>query len=219
MAGLPGSLQSLMPAGPDEIVRRMRDIERRMDEMGPSVAPSFSPVIADLIAKQAAITALVASLAAQVAFLSAQSFGYTSTKSWVLGTTSGSGLWHLYDYDATYDDEYTFQASSTGVLKIDISASVLLNNNSATATGATARGYSLSWSGGSLGQAKQRSAEVLGINCGEISLAASNTTIVTVPGNAIVTLQTRRAIVAPVTPDTTQHWTQDTSVVVTLVGI
>jgi len=69
MAGLPGSIQSLMPAGPDELVRRMRDLERRMDEMGPSVAPSFSPVIADLIAKQAMLDAQGVILTAAVADL------------------------------------------------------------------------------------------------------------------------------------------------------
>jgi len=36
MAGLPGSPASRLPAGDDELVRRMRDIERRMDELGPS---------------------------------------------------------------------------------------------------------------------------------------------------------------------------------------
>ena len=57
MAGLPGSIQSLMPAGPDEQVRRMRDLERRMDEMGPSVARSFKPVLDDLAAQDATLTA------------------------------------------------------------------------------------------------------------------------------------------------------------------
>jgi hypothetical protein len=58
MAGLPGSIQSLIPAaGPDELVRRMRDLERRMDEMGPSVARSFKPAMDDLAAHQAALDA------------------------------------------------------------------------------------------------------------------------------------------------------------------
>jgi hypothetical protein len=50
MAGLPGSIQGMMPAGADELVRRMRDLERRVDELGPSVARSFQPVIDDLTA-------------------------------------------------------------------------------------------------------------------------------------------------------------------------
>ena len=66
MAGLPGSIPSQMPAGQDELVRRMRDLERRVDEMGPSVARSFGPVIADLAAKQAALTDLVANMIAPV---------------------------------------------------------------------------------------------------------------------------------------------------------
>jgi hypothetical protein len=72
MAGLPGSIQSLIPAGPDEQVRRQRDLERRMDEMGPSVARSFAPVIADLTAKQAALDAANVTLTAQQASLTSQ---------------------------------------------------------------------------------------------------------------------------------------------------
>jgi hypothetical protein len=49
MAGLPGSIPSMIPAGPDELVRRMRDLERRMDEMGPSVARSFLPMLATVV--------------------------------------------------------------------------------------------------------------------------------------------------------------------------
>ena len=46
MAGLPGSIPSLIPAGQDELVRRMRDLERRVDELGPSVSKSFIPMLA-----------------------------------------------------------------------------------------------------------------------------------------------------------------------------
>ena len=215
MAGLPGSIQSLLPAGQDELVRRMRDLERRMDEMGPSVAPSFSPVIADLIAKQAAIEA-------QVTFLSAQSFAYSSTKMWPPGSfsnTSGTGVWELQTYDPTYDDEYVFQASSTGILEIAISAHVTVNNNNPTNWAGTSRGYSLSWPGGSLAYDNRRSAEVTGTNCGLMRIAASNTDVVTVPSNATVTLRTCRAMWTVVAPETAWHGTRDTTVVVTRVGI
>ena len=215
MAGLPGSIPSLLPAGQDELVRRMRDLERRMDEMGPSVAPSFSPVIADLIAKQAAIEA-------QVTFLSAQSFAYSSTKMWPPGSfsnTSGTGAWELQTYDPTYDDEYVFQASSTGILEIAISAHVTVNNNNPTNWAGTSRGYSLSWPGGSLAYDNRRSAEVTGTNCGLMRIAASNTDVVTVPSNATVTLRTCRAMWTVVAPETAWHGTRDTTVVVTRVGI
>jgi len=226
MAGLPGSIQSLIPAGPDELVRRMRDLERRMDEMGPSVAPSFSPVIADLVAKQitldaqgVTLAATVADLAAQVAFLGGQSFAYTSAKTWYLGTgTSGTGAWGIQAYDPTYDDEYVFQASSTGVLEITISAGVMLNNGS-PAQGSTARGYTLSWSGGSLAWGAYRSAFVSGLACGFMQISTSASAIVTVPSNATVTLQTCRVRQSPVAPNTTWHGTQDTTVVVTRIGI
>ena len=38
MAGLPGSIPSLMPAGQDELVRRIADLERKVNEMGASMA-------------------------------------------------------------------------------------------------------------------------------------------------------------------------------------
>jgi hypothetical protein len=214
MAGLPGSIPSMLPAGPDELVRRMRDLERHLQEMGASVAPSFDPVIADLAAKQAA-------LAAQVAFLAGQSFAYSSAKAWSLtgGGVSGTGAWEFLAYDPTYDDIYTFQASSTGVLKIDISATVVLNNGSATNLGGTARGYQLSWSGGGLGMQTGRSALISGENCGMVQVSASNTAIVTVPSNATVTLLTLRAKYSPIAPETTWHEIWDTTVVVTRVGI
>jgi len=164
----------------------------------------------------------VAMLTAQVAFLSAQSFAYTSVKDWpggVLTGISGTADYELLAYDSTYDDEYVFQASSTGVLEIAISAYVLLNNPSATHWGATSRGYSLSWSGGSLAWDARRSARIGGVNCGAIFTAAANTAIVTVPSNATVTLQTLRARQSPVAPDTTWHATRDATVVVTRVGI
>jgi hypothetical protein len=49
MAGLPGSTPAQIPAGQDELVRRIRDLERRMEELGPSVARSFGPVLDALI--------------------------------------------------------------------------------------------------------------------------------------------------------------------------
>ena len=72
MVGLPGSPASLLPPAPDDLVRRMRDLERRMDEALPSVARSFAPVIADLAAKQAALDAANVTLTAQQADLAAQ---------------------------------------------------------------------------------------------------------------------------------------------------
>jgi hypothetical protein len=164
---------------------------------------------------------VVVDLAAQVAFLTAQSFAYTSAKVWLLSGAgvSGTALWEWLAYDPTYDDEYIFQASSTGVLEIQITATVTLNNGSATALGATARGYQLSWSGGALPMSTPRSALIEGENCGMIQIAASNISIATVPSNATVTLHTLRAKVSPVAPEATWHGTRDTTVVVTRVGI
>jgi len=49
MAGLPGSIPGAMPAGEDETQRRLRDLERKVEELGPSVARSFKPVLDALI--------------------------------------------------------------------------------------------------------------------------------------------------------------------------
>jgi hypothetical protein len=219
MAGLPGSIQSLIPAGQDELVRRMRDLERRVDELGPSVARSFGPVLDDLTAKQATLTAQQAALDAQVAFLSSQSLGYASTKGWSTALISGTGAYQLLAYDPTYDDEYTFQASSTGVLEITMSARVMIYNASPTNPGATSRGYSLSWSGGSLPWSDERGAAIRGTDCGVLTISASNTSIVTVPSNATVTMQTLRAILTPIAPETMYHGVVTTTVVVTRIGI
>lgn len=205
MAGLPGSIPSLMPAGQDELVRRMRDLERRMDEMGPSVARSFKPVIDDLTA--------------QVAFLSTQSLGYASTKGWSTSPISGTGAYDLLTYDPTYDDEYTFQASSTGLLEITMSARVMVWNGNTDAVAATSRGYSLSWAGGSLPWSDTRGAVIRGTDCGVLTISSSNTTLVTVPSNASVTMQTLRAILTPVTPEVAYHGIVTTTVVVTRIGI
>lgn len=53
MAGLPGSPASMLPAGDDELVRRMRDLERRVDELGPSVARSVTSIVENMVKPQA----------------------------------------------------------------------------------------------------------------------------------------------------------------------
>ena len=69
---IPGSLAALQPAGDDEIPRKIRDLERSLQELGPSVARSFAPVIADLQAKQVALDAQQVALAAANATLATQ---------------------------------------------------------------------------------------------------------------------------------------------------
>jgi len=103
MAGLPGSIPSQIPAGEDELVRRMRDLERRVDELGPSVARSFQPVLDDLAAKQAALeaqqatlTTAVADIAAQTANLAARVTQTATITSFNTGTLPNDGLFHAY---------------------------------------------------------------------------------------------------------------------------
>lgn len=89
MAGLPGSMASLLPAGPDEMVRRQRDLERRMDEALPSVARSFAPVIADLAAKQVTLDAQQATLTTQQATLATTVSGLTMAQATLATTVTG----------------------------------------------------------------------------------------------------------------------------------
>jgi hypothetical protein len=70
----PGVLSSQLPAGEDHVMRRIKDIERFLQELTPSIARSIQPTVArldatdvDLIAKQAAIAANVASINALLA--------------------------------------------------------------------------------------------------------------------------------------------------------
>lgn len=198
MTGLPGSIPGSMPAGEDETQRRLRDIERRLDELAPSVARSFAP---------------------QIDFLANQTLVFTSSKGWSVGTTSGTGAYNVLAYDPTYDDEYVFQASSTGLLKIGISARVMLNNNSATAIAATSRGYQMTWNGGSAPWSDQYSAVIRGSNCGISTVSLANTALFSVPPNATVTLRTIRAILSPVTPDSSWHGTVSTTIDVTRIGV
>ena len=63
----PGVSGSQIPAGEDFAQRQIKDLQRDLRELGPSIAKSFAPVIADLAAKQVTLTAAVADIAANVA--------------------------------------------------------------------------------------------------------------------------------------------------------
>jgi len=89
VAGLPGSTPAQIPAGQDELVRRMRDLERRVDELGPSISRSFQPVIDDLTAKQAVITATVNDLASRVTQT-------VTTATFNTGSLPNDATWHDY---------------------------------------------------------------------------------------------------------------------------
>ena len=198
------------PPGWASLAERLAAQKREMFDLRASVLANVSDVVADLAAKQATLTA-------QNAFLISQSLGFASTKGWSTSTISGTGAYEILAYDPTYDDQYTFQASSTGVLEIMLSARVMLCNDSATIA-ATSRGYSLSWAGGSLPWSDERSSTIRGYG-GPNTISGSNVSIVTVPSNAVVTMQTVRAKFSPVAPDWAEHGIVTTTVVVTRVGI
>ena len=67
---IPGSPAFLLPPGDDEIPRKLRDIERYITELGPSIAASIKPAMGDIRANVAALAAqdiVVAGLIADLA--------------------------------------------------------------------------------------------------------------------------------------------------------
>jgi len=76
--GTPGSPAFLLPPGDDEIPRRLRDIERSIMELGPSIAASIKPAMDDIRANVAAIAAQQVVLTAQQADLAAQDIVLTT---------------------------------------------------------------------------------------------------------------------------------------------
>jgi hypothetical protein len=63
----PGIPSSQIPKGEDWVPRALKDLERDIRELTPSIARSFRPVVDDLAAQQATLTTTVADIAANVA--------------------------------------------------------------------------------------------------------------------------------------------------------
>ena len=70
--GTPGLLSNLIPADIDEIPRQIRDLERFVRELGPSIALSIKPAMDDIRANVAAIAAQQVTLTAQQVALADQ---------------------------------------------------------------------------------------------------------------------------------------------------
>lgn len=83
---IPGSPAFLMPAGDDELMRRMRDIERYMTELGPSIAASIKPAMDDIRAQQDITSGLVADLMTAQATLATTVSGLATAQA-TLATT------------------------------------------------------------------------------------------------------------------------------------
>jgi hypothetical protein len=67
----PGVSGSQIPAGEDFAQRQIKDLQRDIRELRPSVARSFKPVVDDLAAQQAALAAQQATLTTNVADIAA----------------------------------------------------------------------------------------------------------------------------------------------------
>lgn len=66
MFNQPGSIGSQMPASEDTQLRRLRDVERFVTELGPSIAKSFQTTVDALTTQQAQLAGLLNDLQAQV---------------------------------------------------------------------------------------------------------------------------------------------------------
>jgi len=76
----PGVSGSQIPAGEDFAQRQIKDLQRELRELGPSIAKSFAPVIADLTAKQVALELLISQVVKpQSIYSSASNFALTTT--------------------------------------------------------------------------------------------------------------------------------------------
>ena len=75
---IPGSPAFLLPPGEDEIPRKLRDIERYITELGPSIAASIKPAMDDIRAQVAATAAATAAVAAAQITLTAQGVTLTA---------------------------------------------------------------------------------------------------------------------------------------------
>lgn len=159
-------------------------------------------------------TSAVDDLAAQVAWLASQAVTFASEKpEWITGDTSGTGSYESLAWDETYDDMWQVETSSTGLLKLDLSASLLINNGDATDWAGSAvqvvDGDGVALTGISL----------QGVNSGALWVPAARSAVVTCPANSVVTLRTIRRVKAPVSPKTSWHGSQSVTLTVTKIGM
>jgi uncharacterized coiled-coil protein SlyX len=86
--GAPGLISSQVAKDPgDYFAKRMRDLERRIDELGPSVAASFATTVATLNTTVATLTTAVANIAAQEAYIVAPGVVFGVAANFAVTTT------------------------------------------------------------------------------------------------------------------------------------
>jgi len=86
----PGTLGNLVAPGEDAVPRRFEDLERKVKELGPSIAESLRPIIADLQAQDAILTAQVAQIAALVNTQMLPDFGFDSASGYAIPAGFGA---------------------------------------------------------------------------------------------------------------------------------
>lgn len=153
-----------------------------------------------------ALQATVADVQAQAAFLLGQTAFAQGQKTWSdFVDRSGSGGWEWIEWDSTIDTSLQVAPSSTGNLRVDVAAAVIVNQGGNTPAGAAA-GFEIidDASGAQLvAPSVHYSACVEGIKIGMIWASCFGFWIGTVnPTGATVTVRSRRGQRRPVAPET-----------------
>jgi len=126
--GVPGSQ---LPAGEDFAQRQIKDLQRELRELGPSIAKSFAPVIARLDAadaafavQQALLTATVADLATAQATLATTVSGLTTAQANIAANVASIAA-NVADINTLVGDQVTGTAgnATTGATAVGLSTS------------------------------------------------------------------------------------------------
>jgi len=127
-AGVPGRN---LPAGEDFAQRQIKDLQRELRELGPSIAKSFAPVIARLDAadaafavQQALLTATVADLATAQATLATTVSGLTTAQANIAANVASIAA-NVADINTLVGDQVTGTAgnATTGATAVGLSTS------------------------------------------------------------------------------------------------
>ena len=187
--------------------RKIESLESQVTALRAGATSGFTSAVDDL-------RGILETQGDQIAWLAQQSVTFTSEKpSWTTGDTSGTGEYVSLPWDETYDDVWQVKTSSTGLLKLDLSAYLMINNGNPTVWAGTAVRV-LDGDG-----ARLTSIAFQSMNSGALLVPAARSTVVACPPNTTVTLRTVRLINAPVAPKTSWHGSQSVTLTVTQIGM
>ena len=156
----------------------------------------------------------------QQEFLLNQQVSLVSTKTDVHQTdTSGTGEWVTQSYDETYDSTINFTTSSTGVVDIECTASLLVNNGSDLAWAGAGQSYEILSGGSQVVTETGNTTMLQAMNAGAIWGHFSRTKRFSLSANTSYTLRSRRRIKMPVSPNTAWYGFYGFAITITKVGM